>query len=428
MRVTSIASSGVSGGRIVGSRRASIVFPAPGGPSMMTLWPPAAAISSARRAWACPRTSERSPAIGGIVGAGLPAAGSGRIGSRPRSLRAISDSEPTGWIGTPCTSPASLAFAWGTSRPRPPRSRTASAMLRTPGTGRTVPSRESSPIVRRPSSAPGGIWWVAARSPRAIGRSNAEPSLRVSAGARLTVIRLMGTSYPEFRTAARTRSRASRTPASGSPTAAKVGIPGLMSTSTSTTEASNPTTAALCTRASTTGSLAHDTWKDVYTSRSHGERPRPRTPRAAAPEGTRQTRAERATAEIHHAENAGTVRARTPLCPLPPDHDALGRDRRPFAVARHVHRLRSRRRRGHPPVHGAVRRQRDAPDPGQAVRGHDGVHAQPPPVHHLAAEPDVHQAVPGRGRAANHDGHRPPAAPTAAVFHHAHAPGGRGGT
>src|SRR5205807_5816190 len=211
----------------------------------------------------------------------------------------------------------------------------------------------------------------------------------------------------------RTRSRASRTPASGSPTTAKVGIPGLMSTSTSTIEASNPTTAALCTRASTTGSLAHYRWKHVYMSRYHGERPRPRTPRAAPPKERGRSARKRATAEIHHAENAGTVRARTPLCPLPPDHDALGRDRRPFAVARHVHRLRSRRRRGHPPVHGAVRRQRNAPDPGQAVRGHDGVHAQPPRVHHLAAEPDVHQAVPCRGRAADHDGHRPPAAPAA---------------
>ena len=37
MRVVSRLSSGVSGGRIVGSRRASIVLPEPGEPSMMTL-------------------------------------------------------------------------------------------------------------------------------------------------------------------------------------------------------------------------------------------------------------------------------------------------------------------------------------------------------------------------------------------------------
>ena len=48
--VISIASAIVGGGRIPGSRRASIVLPAPGGPTMRRLCPPAAAISSARRA------------------------------------------------------------------------------------------------------------------------------------------------------------------------------------------------------------------------------------------------------------------------------------------------------------------------------------------------------------------------------------------
>ena len=47
--VTSSASSGVRGGRIPGSRRASIVFPVPGGPASSRLCAPAAAISSARR-------------------------------------------------------------------------------------------------------------------------------------------------------------------------------------------------------------------------------------------------------------------------------------------------------------------------------------------------------------------------------------------
>ena len=60
MRVTSSASSCSSGGRIPGRRRASIVFPVPGGPASRRLWPPAAAISSARRARSWPRTSARS--------------------------------------------------------------------------------------------------------------------------------------------------------------------------------------------------------------------------------------------------------------------------------------------------------------------------------------------------------------------------------
>ena len=54
--------------------------------------------------------------------------------------------------------------------------------------------------------------------PSAIGRSNDEPALRMSAGARLTVTRCGGNSKPELRIALRTRSRLSRTLASGRPT------------------------------------------------------------------------------------------------------------------------------------------------------------------------------------------------------------------
>ena len=47
MRVTSIASALLSGGRIDGSRCASIVLPVPGGPLSSTLCAPAAAITIA---------------------------------------------------------------------------------------------------------------------------------------------------------------------------------------------------------------------------------------------------------------------------------------------------------------------------------------------------------------------------------------------
>ena len=57
IRVTSIASSRDSGGRIDGSRRASIVLPVPGAPSISRLWPPAAAICSASSGASWPRTS-----------------------------------------------------------------------------------------------------------------------------------------------------------------------------------------------------------------------------------------------------------------------------------------------------------------------------------------------------------------------------------
>src|SRR3954468_8533363 len=72
MRVISTASSNVGAGRMPGSLRASIVLPAPGGPIIRRLWPPAAAISSARGASGCPRTSERSgpPAEGRHSGPG----------------------------------------------------------------------------------------------------------------------------------------------------------------------------------------------------------------------------------------------------------------------------------------------------------------------------------------------------------------------
>jgi hypothetical protein len=56
----------------------------------------------------------------------------------------------------------------------------------------------------------------------AMGRSKPEPSFLRSAGARLMVMRVGGRSKPEFLMADRTRSRDSRTAASGRPTVAKV--------------------------------------------------------------------------------------------------------------------------------------------------------------------------------------------------------------
>ena len=58
--VVSSASFKVSGGRMEGNRLANIVLPEPGGPMRMTLWPPAAAISSARLMFSCPFTSLKS--------------------------------------------------------------------------------------------------------------------------------------------------------------------------------------------------------------------------------------------------------------------------------------------------------------------------------------------------------------------------------
>ena len=57
---TLISSSSVSGGRIDGSRCASMDLPVPGGPIISRLCPPAAAISNAKRAVCCPFTSRKS--------------------------------------------------------------------------------------------------------------------------------------------------------------------------------------------------------------------------------------------------------------------------------------------------------------------------------------------------------------------------------
>ena len=64
IRSTSIASARLRGGRMDGRRRAASDLPAPGGPTIRRLWPPAAAISSASRRYGWPRRSERSGPTG----------------------------------------------------------------------------------------------------------------------------------------------------------------------------------------------------------------------------------------------------------------------------------------------------------------------------------------------------------------------------
>src|SRR4051794_6949224 len=66
-------------------------------------------------------------------------------------------------------------------------------------------------------------------------------------------MRLAGNAKPELTSAAWTRSRASRTALSASPTTAKPGRPSRMSASTHTRRASTPSSAKVTTRAITTG-------------------------------------------------------------------------------------------------------------------------------------------------------------------------------
>ena len=86
--VACTASSRSSGGSSPGRRWASIVLPEPGEPTISRWWPPAAAISSARRATGWPRTSARS----GGTGSSTPADGPGSSGhsARPRSAATTS--------------------------------------------------------------------------------------------------------------------------------------------------------------------------------------------------------------------------------------------------------------------------------------------------------------------------------------------------
>ena len=73
----------------------------------------------------------------------------------------------------------------------------------------------------------GGLFILphADRMPTRIGKSKWVPIFLILAGARFTVIRLVGNVMPLFLVAARTRSRASFTAASGKPTMSNAGRP-----------------------------------------------------------------------------------------------------------------------------------------------------------------------------------------------------------
>ena len=126
-----------------------------------------------------------------------------------------------------------------------------------PGTWRNDPFSPSSPQKARPSVQPGDSSPVATSRPTAIGRSRPAPPFRMPEGAKLTVTRRSGQGRPDERTAARTRSRDSRTAASGRPTMVKPGNPLETWTSTETGRPTAPLSVAEATEASTTGERSH---------------------------------------------------------------------------------------------------------------------------------------------------------------------------
>ena len=140
----------------------------------------------------------------------------------------------SGTTSTPPASAASGPFSAGSTIASAPRSRAASAIASAPLIGRTCPSSASSPASAKRSIPSHSSCPEAHSSAAAIARSIPGPALRMLAGARLTTIRESGNSKPQLTSAARTRSRASLTAASGRPTIVKPGRPRWTSISTRT--------------------------------------------------------------------------------------------------------------------------------------------------------------------------------------------------
>lgn len=269
--VAASAAASSSGGSRPGIVRARRVLPEPGGPISNRPWPPARAISRPRRASACPRTSTRSgiadatwppvapttaPSIDRPIASTSSIRG-GEATTRCRRARTRSTASLSVW--TPNTSapsarhPSSTA-AVATITRRTPRRTSAVTIGRMPGTGRTSPPSDSSPTSAiRPGAA--RTCSDPRRIPTAIARSSDAPALRRSAGARLTVIRRGGWTYPALRSAPRTRSRASWSAASARPTIVNPGNPGATSTSTRINRPSRPWSVADGTIASTPSRL-----------------------------------------------------------------------------------------------------------------------------------------------------------------------------
>ena len=219
--MTSSASSRSSAGRIVGRRRASIVLPTPGGPTI-SRWCRAGRGDRQREAGVGEAADVGE--VERLVGVGVRrrrAAGSGGSGHGASPFRhaCSSPSVRATRTCTPGTSAASAALAAGTMT------------CSTPGARERVDERERArrPAAprrrgrarrarRRRRARPAGSPPSALVSASATASSSPAPVLRTDAGARFTVTRFCGYSSPDDSSAARTRSRDSRPAASGRPT------------------------------------------------------------------------------------------------------------------------------------------------------------------------------------------------------------------
>ena len=186
---------------------------------------------------------------------------------RAWTIATASRNRSTPATSIPSTSLASSTASAATRTRAMPRRARAATIGRTPGTDRTSPPSDSSPMSATPSGR-ARICSDPRRMPTAMARSSEAPVLRRSAGARLTVIRRGGWANPSLRSAPRTRSRASWSAASASPTTVNPGSPGATSTSTRMKRPARPWSVADGTMASTSGRYAR-----ALTSRSTAAHP-----------------------------------------------------------------------------------------------------------------------------------------------------------
>ena len=180
IRVTSSASSGVSGGRIAGRRRASIVLPVPGGPSQEQV------VAAGRRDLerATPARRARATSAGRRpprAAPGRPAAGvAGGAASRRRPARSadlVQRPAPRRRRSRPPAPPRRRARA-GTTRPSSRLARAPSATASAPRHGADLPAQRQLPEhgAARPARA-AGTCPLAASTPTASARSKPGPDL-----------------------------------------------------------------------------------------------------------------------------------------------------------------------------------------------------------------------------------------------------------
>ena len=195
---------------------------------------------TANRAWDWPTTSARSTdELGAEAGTSTRSSSSvlptSQANNCPRLL--------TPHTSIPSTRLASARFSDGTTTAGHPSRLADSTDGNTPFTGRTRPSRASSPNSSVLSSRGQAVFFSAETTEAAKARSKTEPIFGKVAGDSASVSLACGQSMPQLVMAARTLSRDSCKAASGRPTKCTPGNPELMSASISTITPLSPRTA-----------------------------------------------------------------------------------------------------------------------------------------------------------------------------------------